>query len=205
MLRLHFSRRPPGPGKTILMKAWYALHTKPNTELRVERVLLARGLRAFLPMLPRTSGRSARPLFPSYLFVQCDLDTVGSDQLRWIPGLRSVLTLDGRPAVVPDSAIKLICDELARVQEAGGLPAHRFRPGDEVIIEDGPLAGLRGIFQGPVGPAQRVHILLRFLGQANRAEVPVEALRPAPQEGGARQMRRGTRGRGRRVDAVPRG
>jgi transcription antitermination factor NusG len=138
-------------------------------------------------------------MFPTYLFVECDLATFGVDDLKWIPGLRRVLSFDGRPAVVPESAITFIHEEMVKIEAAGGLPSHPFRPGDEVVIDSGPLAGLQGVFQGPVGPAERVHIFLRFLGQVNRTEVPVEVLRPAPQAGEAGSLRRGTRGHGRRI------
>jgi transcription antitermination factor NusG len=181
------------------MKAWFALHTKPSAEIRVARALMNRGFTVFLPLLPGPANGPARPLFPAYLFMECDLSTVGVDQIQWIPGLRRILSFDGRPAVVPESAVALIRTELTRIEAAGGLPSHGFQPGDTVVIDSGPLAGLRGVFQGPVGPTERVHILLRFLGQINRTEVPVEVLRPAPEEGGAHEMRRGTRGRGRRV------
>jgi transcription antitermination factor NusG len=98
---------------------------------------------------------------------------------------------------VPEAAITLIREQVAQFEAAGGLPAHTFKPGDDVVVEEGPLAGLRGVFQGPPGPAERVYILLHFLGQANRTEVPVAMLQHAPEEGGA--GRRGTRGRGRRI------
>jgi hypothetical protein len=67
-----------------------------------------------------------------------------------------------------------------------------------VVIDQGPLAGLRGIFQGPIGPVERVRILVRFLGEINRAEVPVEALRRVDDEEFV-SRRRGTRGAGRRI------
>lgn len=181
------------------MKAWYAVHTKPNTEARVARTLMVRGFQTFLPLLPGSGGGSAKPLFPTYLFIECDLSVIDPAQLQWIPGLRRILNFAGEAAVVPEAAITLIRAELQRIEAAGGLPTHGFRPGDEVVIDQGPLAGLRGVFQGPVGPAERVHILLRFLGQTNRTEVPVEALRRAPEDGGATGSRRGTRGRGRHI------
>jgi transcription antitermination factor NusG len=178
------------------MEAWYALYTKPNAEAQVARTLIERGFAAYLPMLPPRGDARARPLFPAYLFVRCDLSEVIVDHLQWIPGLRRILTFDGRPAVVPDGAVKLIEDGMREIDAAGGLPLHTFKPGDKVIIEEGPLAGLRGIFEGPLKPAERVHILVRFLGETNRAEVPVADLRKAADED-FRPRRRGTRGRGR--------
>jgi transcriptional antiterminator RfaH len=182
------------------MNAWYALYTKPNSEVKVARTLKVRGFEAYLPLLPSKPGERIEPLFPTYLFVQCDLETLGIASLQWIPGLRRIVGFAGRPAVVPDAAIKLMETELRRIEEQGGLPTHSFKPGDEVVIEEGPLAGLRGVFQGPLGPAERVHILIDFLGQSNKAEVEVAALRPAAEvEERERLRRRGTRGHGRRI------
>jgi transcription antitermination factor NusG len=181
------------------MEAWYALFTKPNSELRVAHTLTVRGFTTFLPLLPVRSGRRVVPLFPAYLFVRCDIAVTGMSALEWIPGLCRVLSFEGKPAIIPDRAIEMICGELSRIEAAGGLPGHPFKPGDEVIVEEGPLAGLRGVFHGPVGPAERVHILLHFLGQVNRAEVPVSILRLASEEYDRAWRRRGTRGRGRRI------
>lgn len=182
-----------------MMEAWYALYTKPNAEAQVARALAARGFVPFLPTLPARGEGRGRPLFPAYLFVRCDLAVAGLDDLRWIPGLRRILSFGSRPAVVPDEAIALIQAGLAEIEAAGGLPRHRFKPGDVVVIDRGPLAGLRGIFQGPTGPAERVRILVRFLGETNRAELPVEALRAADDGDDFRPRRRGTRGRGRQI------
>ncbi len=181
------------------MQAWYALYTKPNAEAQVARALMARGLSTFVPLLPARVESRLRPLFPAYLFVRCDLQAVGIANLQWVPGLRRILSFGGQPAVVPDEAIQLIDDGLREIEAAGGLLKHRFKPGDTVVVDTGPLAGLRGIFQGPVGPAERVRILVRFLGETNRMQVPVEALRAASDDDLLPQRRRGTRGRGRRI------
>ncbi len=181
------------------MLSWYALHTKPHAETRVARVLIGRGFEVFLPLLPTPLTEPIQPLFPAYLFVHCDLEEVSLDRLLWIPGLRRIVAFGGRPAIVPEAAIALIRSQLAQIEAQGGLPTHNFKPGDPVTIEEGPLAGLRGIFQGPLGPAERVHILIRFLGQVNRAEVPVSVLRAAPEQPEKPPHHRGTRGHGRRI------
>jgi len=182
------------------MEAWYTLHTKPQSEVQVHRALVTRGFEIYLPMLPPRKDKHAQPLFPAYLFVHCDVEAIGIASLQWIPGLRRILAFAGRPAVVPDEAICLIRSKMAEIDADGGLPRHQFKLGDRVVIEQGALSGMRGIFQGPAGPAERVQILIRFLGQANRAEVAVEDLVAAP-DGDAEILnrRRGTRGHGRRV------
>lgn len=179
------------------MESWYALYTKPHSEAQVARALMARGFGIYLPLLPTRPDQRIEPLFPAYLFVRCDLARIGIDNLQWIPGLRRILGFGGRPVVVPDAAIDLIRSGVEEWETQGGLPTHHFKPGDEIVIEEGPLSGLVGIFQGPVGPAERVHILIRFLGHVNRAEVPVTKLRAVGERDGV--QRRGTRGGGRHI------
>ena len=76
-----------------------------------------------------------------------------------------------------------------------GMHAVRFRPGERVRVTEGPLAGLEAVFQGP-GPAERVRILIRFLGQANRAVVSEEALEKVVER---QHPPRRTRGKGRAI------
>jgi len=187
------------------MEAWYALYTKPNAEVLVARTLMVRGFEIYLPLLPSRQDVRAKPFFPTYLFVRCDLESVDVRNLYWVPGLRRIVRYGNQPVVVPDKAIEMIEAGLRKIEAQGGLPKHHFKPGDEVIIEEGPLRGLSGIFQGPMTPAERVRILVDFLGRANRTEVPVSALRAATEEE-SRCRRRGTRGHGRRIhyrDAAP--
>jgi transcription antitermination factor NusG len=116
-----------------------------------------------------------------------------------LPGLRHIVGFAGKPAIVSEEAVEMMARELEEIEAAGGVLKHAFKPGDTVVIDSGPLAGLLGVFQGPLGPAERVRILVRFLGETNRAEVPVEALRKVNDEDLAPKRRRGTRGRGRRI------
>jgi transcriptional antiterminator RfaH len=183
------------------MEAWYALYTKPNAEAQVAHALEARGFRFFLPLLPPSKPDARpQPLFPAYLFVHCDLSEVNVDQFQFLPGLRRIVSFAGKPAVVSDEAIDMMERELDEIVAAGGVLKHSFKPGDTVIIDSGPLAGLRGVFQGPLGRAERVRILVRFLGETNRAEVPLDAIRKASDEDVRLPRRRGTRGRGRRIN-----
>jgi len=180
------------------MEAWYALYTKPHQEHLVVDQLAQRGVEAFFPRFVerRRAGNRVQALFPGYLFVRADLEVVGQSLLRWTPGLRGVVSFAGVPARVPDEAVALVRKQLARLEAAGGFVKARFQPGERVRLKEGPLAGLEAVFEGPAGPTDRVRILIRFLGQANRAVVPEDSL-----EGTLAQDRppRRTRGQGRRI------
>ncbi len=193
---------------------WYALHTQPYREAQVADLLTSRGVAIFLPMIPahhRRLGVVQRPLFPSYLFAQFDLETSGLATVQWTPGLNYVVALGDRPVPIPDEIIAALQERVRAICAQGGIPMHRFRPGDRVVITAGPLRGLEAVFQGPMRPSERVRLLVEFLGQLATVEVPVadvttptgasraqSAVGEAPLDGRPPRVRR-TRGKGRRI------
>lgn len=184
--------------------SWYVLHTKANAEYRVARLLAQRRIETFLPTVravrPRP-GYTTVPLFPSYLFARLDLEVVELSSILWTPGLRTIVTFNYRPAVVPDEVILFIRRRVDEINAVGGMPSHPFKPGDRVRIRSGPLAGLEGIFEGPTGPAERVRILIEFLGRMSTATVPVDFLERVADvvQTSKPKRRRRTRGKGRRI------
>ncbi len=46
-------------------------------------------------------------------------------------------------------------------------------------LTGGPLCGLEAVFVGPLAPAERVRILLEFMGRLNEVEVEAHLLEPA--------------------------
>ena len=197
------------------MLHWYALHVKPNAEYLVAEILESRLLETYLPTLkslhPRP-GRKTAPYFPSYLFARIDFEVTGYGAIAWTPGIRGVVAVERRPAIVEDEVIQVIRERVDQIWATGGPPTHTFQPGDRVRIREGALQGLMGIFEGPTTPTQRVHILLNFLGRARPAEVPVAELELAAaddidpldlietaREKEQARLRRGTRGKGRKI------
>jgi transcriptional antiterminator RfaH len=190
------------------MEHWYTLHTKPRTEYQVSQSLQTRGVQTYLPEIEASSahqGRTVEPLFPCYLFVKLDFETVGLLQVAWTPGLRRIVGFGDRPAPLADEVIDGIQRRLenddAAADAAGAWPRHALQPGDSVRITHGPLSDLLAVVEGPTAPAERVQVLLKFLGRASRAHVSVSDLEKIRPEAGVpipKRSRR-TRGRGRRT------
>jgi transcriptional antiterminator RfaH len=187
------------------MEHWYALHTKPNSEFQVERVLQQAGFQTYLPEIqsaPTSRARSTKPFFPCYLFLKTDFEKVGLSRVQWTPGLRRVVAFDERPIPVPGGVI----DVIRTTVESKGSPserwAHNFVPGETVRIQEGPLEGMLAVFEGPTTPAERVQVLLSILGHASRTQVSVSDLKKVPYDDDVREVKRQrrTRGRGRRVN-----
>ena len=197
------------------MLHWYVLHVKPNAEYRVAEALTTHQVETFLPTIkshrPRR-GRETTPLFPSYLFAHVDFEQTGYGVIAWLPGMRRVVTVDRRPAIVDDAVIETLRGRLEAVWARGGWLEHNLQPGDPVVIRSGALEGLYGIFDRPTTGVQRVRILLNFLGQARPVDVALADLAPVrtgaseatPETGigkpdAAPRRRRGTRGKGRHI------
>ena len=180
-----------------MSKQWYVVHTKARQELLAASMLEQR--LAAVVLLPqvrqRTRGQMRpAPLFPGYLFVELDLEQSEASAVNNTPGVIRLVAFGGVPKPVPGRVIGALQARLAEIEAQGGLPQHPFKEGDRVRLTGGPLAGLEAVFVGPMRPAERVRVLLEFLGQEQEALVPLEDLEPA---GGPVKRPRRTRGKGR--------
>lgn len=161
------------------MEHWYALFTKPRKEHQVGDELAQKGIEAYVPSIRvphRRHGWVKRAFFPRYIFARVDFEAVGISQVRWTPGLTTIVNFEGRPAWVPDEVVERLKERLGELEEEGY--AAQFRPGDRVRITAGPFQDFEAVFDRRLSSADRVQVLLQVLGRASRYEV--EATRLAP-------------------------
>lgn len=155
--------------------SWYVIRSKPNKEDFLAGQLTAYGIKVFYPRIrvktvnPR--ARKVKPYFPSYLFVQVDLDKVSTSTLHWMPGAVNVISFDGEPAPVPDLLISAIERQVNHINDSQESFVKGLKPGDIVVIHDGPFAGYEAIFDGQVSGRERVRVLLNFL---QKRQIPLE-------------------------------
>lgn len=154
------------------MENWYALYTKPHKERQVEGLLRGRGIETYLPTVLRKVRRRDRPdrviYFPCYLFARIDFEEVPVSSVAWMPGIRRIVSFGPRPAVVPDELVEVVRERLGDVEEVG---YGKFRKGDRVRIESGPMRDLIAIFEQPVSSADRVRVLLDVMGRMTPVEL----------------------------------
>ena len=162
------------------MDRWYALHTKPRNEEHVREQLERRGLEAYLPRVDaapqRTAARRPKPFFPRYLFARLDLDTVPLSSIVYLPGMASVVSFGGEPAVVPDVVIDFLRQRLAHTDLPGFLEGAPLRQGDTLRVTSGPLRDLSAVFDRPLSPDGRVRVLIRLMGRLSACELPIDSL-----------------------------
>jgi len=155
--------------------SWYVIRSKPNKEDFLAEQLTAYGIKVFYPRIrvkpvnPRS--RKVKPYFPSYLFVHVDLDLVSTSTLHWMPGAVNVISFDGEPAAVPDLLISTIERQVDQINASQESFVKGLKPGDIVVIQNGPFAGYEAIFDGQISGRERVRVLLNFL---QKRQVPLE-------------------------------
>jgi transcription elongation factor/antiterminator RfaH len=154
---------------------WYALRCKPHKEQFVAEQLDLRKVETFAPHIrvqvvnPR--ARRVRPYFPGYVFIHVDMEKDGRSVYQYVPGTSGMVLFGGEPAHVPDGLIQAIRHRVDEVNAAGGELFDALKPGDTVIVQDGPFAGYEAIFDVRLPGTERVRVLLKLL---QRRQVPLD-------------------------------
>jgi transcription elongation factor/antiterminator RfaH len=155
---------------------WYALRSKPRKEDIVWRQVRSQEIESFYPRLrvnpvnPR--ARKLIPYFPGYLFIHVDLEEIGLSVFQWMPHSTGLVTFGGEPAPVPENLIFELNRRITEIAQSGGEVFYGLKPGDKVIIEDGPFRGYEAIFDARLPGTERVRVLLELLG--SQRQIPVE-------------------------------
>ena len=152
---------------------WYAVYTKPKREDAVAGSIENAGIEVFNPRLKQKKylqgayRNKISPLFPCYVFVKFEPETT-SHMIKYTRGVKKIVGGD-LPWPVSDEIIDLI-----RAQEEDGIVTIKppqFKYGDSVAINDGPLSGLKGIFEKELNGQERVVLLLNAVEYQARAVV----------------------------------
>lgn len=163
---------------------WYVVHTHPRQEERAKSNFEMWKLETFLPLLRgrrhnRFTGDISyivKPLFPRYIFVRFSLSE-SYNRIRFTRGVHSLVSFAGNPCPVEEEIINLI-----RLQvDADGLVkiGSELKPGDRVVINEGPLSGLSGIFEREMTDDERVTVLLDSVSFQGRVRAALHTLEKA--------------------------
>lgn len=155
------------------MNGWYVAKSKPRKEDWLITSLTQLGVEVFYPRIrARKRGKLlTEPLFPTYLFCHFDGAPTNWPAIRWAPGLNYFLSTDRIPTRVPDEMMAFL-DEQVKRWNGEGHKERSLKTGDTVVVDNGPFAGLEGIFQAYIGPRQRCKILIQTMGRLATVELP---------------------------------
>jgi transcription elongation factor/antiterminator RfaH len=144
---------------------WYVIHSNPGQEERAARNLEAWNLQTFTPRIRERRCNQytgevtylVKPLFPRYIFARFKASDF-LHKVRYTRGVYSIVSFGDTPTAVSEEVISLI---ESRIDENGYVRlGDEIKPGDEVIVKDGLLKNLIGIFERDLKDADRVMILL---------------------------------------------
>lgn len=141
---------------------WFVIWAESRAEKKVTQRISAMGLEAWLPLVKERHCWSDRwrevecPLFPEYLFARTT--NANWHAILRTPGVLTVVKEKGKPALLADSFVTCLRDVIGR---EGAMPEPvtervDYAPGDEVIVQEGVLSGVRGIVRERRGGRQLV-------------------------------------------------
>ena len=149
------------------MVHWYVMHSKPQKEVLLRERLRIQRIEVYLPAIrvkpvnPR--ARKEQPFFPGYLFIHVDLEQISVSELQRIPGATGMVCFGGELASVGDSLIRTIQKQVEEINDSADNYLDRMRPGDLVVIKDGPFATYKAMFDCRLSGSDRVRVLLELL------------------------------------------
>ena len=146
---------------------WYAVSTKPHQEKQAELHIQQYGIECFLPLLKeskiirRMRKTVIAPLFPGYLFARFDLDK-HCRAVGFATGVRKIVEFGSGPVALDATMIDAIKEKLNNGYVTPN--SARFKMGQIVHINGGPLMGLEAVFMREMTDRNRVLLLLNTLG-----------------------------------------
>ncbi len=163
---------------------WYLIQTHPKQEDRAESNLNSIGIETLSPKFkePRrniyngTISKLVKPLFPSYIFAKFKVDDL-YHKVRYTRGVRQLISFGDSPTVIQEEIIDAI---RARVSADGFAviePEEDLKPGDRVLIKDGPFKALAGVFEKEMKGSDRVRILLQTVSYRAHVEIEIDQIR----------------------------
>ncbi|NRB47210.1 MAG: UpxY family transcription antiterminator [Saprospiraceae bacterium] len=158
---------------------WYVAYTYPKFEKRVSEAISRTGVQAFLPLqmsVRQWSDRKKKielPLFPNYVFAYTSVQMLS--ELRLIDGITRFISFGGKFAAASNDEIRIIKRLLSNNMTVQ-RERFSFRVGDPVIINYGPLQGMKGKLVQRNGK-NRFVVQIDSIQQALSVEVPANYLR----------------------------
>jgi transcriptional antiterminator RfaH len=156
--------------------SWYLVNTHPRQEARAETNLISLGVEILAPKCKERkrnfyTGEATyctKPIFPNYIFARFIANNL-HQKIRYTRGVRQLVSFGDTPAIIEDEIIDMV---RSRIKEDGYIWfIEDLKPGDEVIIKDGPLKDFAGVFEREMQGSDRVRILLRTVSYQAHVEI----------------------------------
>lgn len=130
-------------------RKWYALQTKPRSEIVVSKQLENKDIEYFLPLIEKVRIWSDRkkkikvPLFSGYVFVHA----TEKERIYAISetfGAVKYIFYENRPAVISDREIEIIKTAVSDPEKIS-IEDKKIKKGDMIYVTHGIFKGMKGI------------------------------------------------------------
>jgi transcription antitermination factor NusG len=141
---------------------WLVVWTESRAERKVGQRISAQGIEHWVPAVTERHRWSDRwkevvvPLFPGYVFARAG--AVHASRLLRVPGVLTLVKAGGRPAMLTNGFVQSLRRALLNpgVEAVAQAAPHDYCIDDEVVVQEGPLTGLRGVVRQLRSGAQLV-------------------------------------------------
>ncbi|MBC8205681.1 MAG: hypothetical protein H8E68_00835 [Kiritimatiellaeota bacterium] len=158
---------------------WLCVRTQPKREhIAAGQLELLAGVEVFAPRIrfkrrtPRGKVWFEESLFPGYIFARFDLPMLRA--VSSAVGVRGLVRFAGECAAVPESMIEMLRTDSTEPTVIPDEPL--MKEGDETVVVEGSLMGLKAVITQVMPGGERVKVLLELMGTAIMAEVPADTL-----------------------------
>lgn len=132
------------------------------------RQLQSQGYDIFYPRYFTANGSTGRlqirAYFPGYLFIRLDLNDVNLTAFQWMPNSEGLVSLESRPAYVPDNLIEAIKRHVDKLNSMRLVDlVKKTDAGEGTILSGSPEDSYDVIFDARLSSDERVKELLRKL------------------------------------------
>lgn len=156
------------------MESWFVLNTKPKKEYQVERLFIEGGIQVYFPKY--LHEKKVKPFFPGYGFIYFDFPAL-YQLVRYTRGVKRIIGHDVGPIPLESD----IVEQIKSRELEGYIELDKFginpEIGDEIEVMEGPLKGLRGLFQRELTDKERVLILLNYVSYQGKLIIEKKKLR----------------------------
>jgi transcriptional antiterminator RfaH len=138
------------------------------------------GVEVFAPRIrfkrrtPRGKVWFEESLFPGYIFARFDVEMQRA--VSGAIGVRGLVKFAGECAMVPQVVIDVLRTETPAAGPVVIPDEPSVKEGDETVVVEGSLMGLRAVIRRVMPGGERVKVLLDMMGTAIEAEVSVDTL-----------------------------
>jgi transcriptional antiterminator RfaH len=161
--------------------AWYCLRSLSKHEhIAAAHLRMLEGVAVFCPRIrfKRATRRGlvwvTEAVFPGYLFARFDFGE--HRHVLYAPGVRGIVRFGNRYPTIEEQSLAQLRDQtgITEIREV----VYEFSQGDQVKIMKGVFVGLQAVVTQVLPAAQRVKILMDFLGRKMEAEVEYASVLP---------------------------